>query len=296
MFYKTSMKVFLILINILLGIILLTGFYFLSNYIYKRAHYTHITATFDEAEPFSGRMKVFYRGFPIGKVVRVEPNSTYTNTNVKIVLFPKDLKIPSNVTVRVKSYKDTYNYIDIIAPDEASAEYLKNGDEVKGETAQNVNTFFNKHAEDGTLEILLQSVAGILDGVNNTVNETGLLMKDVRNTFQAASPNLVESSKNISTLSGNFSGTSVKLNNSVNQQTLDRTMNNLEQSSKNLENLTKNIDCATRNLTETMDKVYCITKDVNEITSGVNNNLQKPFGGARVIMGKSKPSPCCKNK
>lgn len=290
------MKIFLILVNIFLLLIFITGSYFLGSYLYRRAHYTHIIATFDEAEPFSKKINVFYRGFLIGKVAGVEPNSSYTKTNVKITLFPKDIKIPANATVKIKSYRDAYVYIDIVAPQVASTEFLKNGDEVKGETAQNINTFFSKHAEDGTLEILIQSLAEILEGVNNTVSETSSLVKDFRQTFQAASPNLIESSKNISTISGNFSGTTLKINNSVNQQTLDRTMNNLEQSSKNLEGLTKNIDCATRNLTQTMDKVYCITKDVNEITSGVSNTLQKPFGGARVILGRPVQSECCPNR
>ena len=290
------MKIFLILVNIFLLLIFITGSYFLGNYLYRRAHYTHITATFDEAEPFPKNMNVFYRGFLIGKVTRVEPNSSYTKTNVRITLFPKDIKIPVNATVKIKTYRDSYVYIDIIAPQVADTEFLKNGDEVRGETARDINSFFNKHAEDGTLEILIQSLADILENVNNTVSETSLLIKDFRQTFQEASPNIVESSKNISTISGNFSGTTLKINNSINQHTLDRTMNNLEQSSKNIEGLTKNIDCATRNLSQTMDKVYCITKDVNEITSGVSNTLQKPFGGARVIFGSPVTPNSCYNK
>lgn len=288
------MKIFLGLLNIVLFFALITGLFFGTRYIYRRMHYTHIYAIFDEAEPFSPRMRVFYKGFRIGKVTKVEPNKDYTATKMHIVLFPKGVKIPNNVTVKIRAYKDSYNYVDIVSPELASTDYLENDDEVKGSIAQNVNTFFNKHIDDGTLEILVQSVLTILDGVNKTVNDTNALIVDMRNTFNAASPNLIESSRNISTISTNFSGTSLKISNTVNQDSLDRTMKNLERSSENLECLTQKVNCAVQDLPETMERVNSITKDVNEITSGVNNTLKKPMGGARLLMGKPVQTCPCK--
>jgi len=288
------MKIFLNLLSIILFFGFLTGLYYGTRYIYRRLHYTHITAIFNEAEPFSPRMRVFYKGFRIGKVTKVEPNSDYTSTRVDIVLFPKGVKIPNNVTVKIKAYKDRYNYVDIISPELASTEFLKNGDEIKGTVAQNVNAFFNKQVDDGTLDILVQSVLTAMDGVNQTVENANALIVDMRTTFAAASPNLIESSKNISTISTHFSGTSLKISNTVNQDSLDRTMHNLERSSENVECLTQKVNCAVQDLPETMDRVNSITKDINDITSGVSNTLKKPMGGARLLMGK--PVPSCPGK
>lgn len=286
------MRILTIIINILLLLALITGLYFLGSYLYHLAHYTHVTAVFEQAEPFPNRMKVFYRGFKIGKVVKVVPNSTYTSTLVKITLFPMHIKIPSNVEVKIKSYHDKYYYVDIVSPELASTEFLKDGDEIKGSVSQNVNAVFNSHADDGTLEALIQGLIFIFEGVNRTVNETNSLVQEIRTTFHQASPNLVESSKNLNTISTNFSGTSLKLNNSVDQAKLNRTLNNLENSSNKLQNIMQSVDCATRNLPNTMERVDCITKDVQEITEGVNNTMKKPFGGARLIMGKPIQDSC----
>ncbi len=279
------MKIWVILLNIVILILILSGLVFGGIYLYKITHYTHITAVFDEAEPIPPKMQVFYKGFRIGKVVKVTPNNDYTATHMDIVLFPEDLKIPDNISVKIREYKDDFDYVDIVSPELASTEFLKNGSTVKGSVSQNAQKFIDSHADSGTLELIIQSVLVMLDGVNKTVENTNELVAGVRKTFDAASPNLVESSKNIAEISTNFSGTSLKINNSVNQASLDRTMQNLEKSSQYVECLTKSLNCAAKDLPETMDRVNDITKDVEGITSGVNTTLQKPFGGARLIMG-----------
>ena len=287
--YKVNMKTFLkiLVIIIITAIILISIWMIISS-----SRNTHITAVFDEAAPFPPNMQVFYKGFRIGKVVKVEPNEDYTATLVRIDLFPDDIRIPENVSVRIKTYKDDFDYVDIVSPELASTEFLKNGSQIKGKTTLNIDEFFNKHIEEGNFDILIQGLADMMEGINETVKQTGGLVGEVRETVRAMRPNLVTASGNFSTMSGNFSNASLKINNSVNQQTLDQTMNNLERSSQNLQGITRNIDCATRNLTQTMNNVQCITENVSEIASGVNNTLQKPMGGARLIFGK--PVQGCK--
>lgn len=288
------MKIFLILLNVIIVLLILCGLIFGGVYLYKMAHYTHITAVFDEAEPIPPGMKVFYKGFLIGKVTKVIPNEDYTAVHMHIVLFPEEVKIPDNISVKIREYKDDFDYVDIVSPELASTEFLKNGSEVKGAMSQNAERFFNSHAENGTLDLVIENVITMLDGVNKTVAQTNELVADIRKTFDKASPSLIESSKNIASISTNFSGTSLKINNSVNQASLDRTMENLEKSSDYVECLVKSLNCAAKDLPETMDRVNDITKDVQGITSGVNNTLQKPFGGVRLIMGApvSKCSRC----
>lgn len=276
----------------IIGVVILSALIILSIWLLiRRLSYTHITAVFDEAAPFPPNMQVFYKGFKIGRVVKVEPNDDYSATLVRIDLFPNDVRIPDNVSVRIKTYKDDFDYVDIVSPELASTEFLKNGSQIKGKTTLNIDEFFNKHIEEGNFDVLIQGLADMMEGINETVKQAGGLVGDLRETVKAMRPNLVTASGNLSSISGNFSSTSLKINNSVNQRTLDQTMNNLEQSTKNLQGITRNIDCATRNLTQTMNNVYCITENVSEITSGINNTLQKPMGGARLIFGK--PVPGC---
>ena len=107
------MKIWVILLNIVILILILSGLVFGGIYLYKITHYTHITAVFDEAEPIPPKMQVFYKGFRIGKVVKVTPNDDYTATHMDIVLFPEDVKIPDNISVKIREYKDDFDYVDI---------------------------------------------------------------------------------------------------------------------------------------------------------------------------------------
>ncbi len=286
------MKIFFTILNVILILILISAISYGGYYLYRVSHYTRITVVFKDADPFPPAMKVFFKGFEIGKVTKVEPNRDYTATHLKIVLYPEDLKLPDNISVVVKNYRDSFDYVNIVLPELASTEFLKNGSVIYGHTSMSVKDLINGHAEAGTLDILIESLVNILDGVDKTVNETSGMVSDLRKTIRAASPNIVSSTKNLSVISRNFSGTSLKINNSVNQKSLDRTMKNLEKTSRNIQSLTRNLDCATRSFPKTMNNVYCITEDVSDITSGVNNTLQKPMGGARLFFGQP-ISGCC---
>ena len=154
-----------ILLSTFFLLVLLLGGY----YIYQVSHYTHITAVFEEADPFPSGMKVYFKGFEIGKVVKIEPNQLYTKTHVKMVLYPKDLKLPDNIYVTVKNYRDTYDYVNINLPEVASAELLKNNSVISGHTSMSAKDFFNNHAEAGTLDVLIESL-------KNAVSIAGMLL------------------------------------------------------------------------------------------------------------------------
>ena len=73
-----SLKSFIItalLIILFLGIVIPGGYY-----LYRYMSYTRVIAEFDDAEPLPPKMSVFYKGFNIGKVTKVQPHDDYTKT------------------------------------------------------------------------------------------------------------------------------------------------------------------------------------------------------------------------
>lgn len=290
------MKILVIVINIVILLLLFLGIFAGVGYMYKSSQYTNIIAVFNEADPFPAKMNVFYKGFQIGKVVKVEPNEDYTATNMQIVLFPKNIKLPNNIKVKVRNYKDSVDYVDIISPELASTEFLKDGDKVEGTVAKCASDFLDQHVDNGNLELIIQHVVTVLDGVDKTVAETNELIANIKTTFQAVSPSIIDSSKSFSVVSDNISDISTKVNNSVNQSSLNKTMDSLESTSKSVAAITQSIDSATKDLPETMSMVNSITRDVSGITSGVNNTLQKPFGGIRFLFGSPVSACGCSKK
>ena len=284
-----------LLINILLLLIIITfatGFTWLGIYLYNAAHYTRIQAEFSELEPFAKHMPVYFKGFRIGKVTKVVPTDNFTSTRMHIVLFPKKIVFPKNMKAQVRNFEDDFDYVELVIPEIASETLLKSGDVIKGNTSANWKNLYQKHAESGSFDMIIDNAAEITKSLNNTIIEAQGLLKDLRHTVQVNQNNIQNATGYFSNVSRSLYDTTIKLNNSVDQRTLDSTMNNLEKSSENLKQLTRSLDCATRNLTDTMDNINGITKNVEEITNGVNCTMKKRFGGFRLIFGKSEQ--CCK--
>lgn len=261
-------------------------------FLYLHFKGIRVTAEFEEAAPFPPNMQVFYKGFKIGRVGKIYPADDYTVTRMEIIISPEDAKIPDNVSVRVKSYKDDFDYVDIVAPELASTEFLKNGSVIKGTTSLNVNEFFMKHIEEGTMDFVIQGAADVMQSLNKTIEQTQGFVSELTKTVEMMRPGLVSTTDRFSVFSENLSGTSLKINNSVDQRKLNNTMNNIEQSSYNLRSIMQKLDCATEEVPQTMSNINSITEDASQITSGVKGTLKKRFGGFRLIFGKPISNSC----
>lgn len=284
-------KLLVQILSFIILILILAGIVWLLIYIDKSAHYTRIKAEFTELEPFPAHMPVFFKGFRIGKITKIEPKDDYTATQMSITLFPRDLNFPKNVYVRVKSYKDDYDYVEIELPELASEQLLKSGDIIKGKSNITFESLLKKHAESGSLDLIIESLGEITESINKTVLQADGLLADVRKTLKANQNYITLTTKNLSEATGSLYKTTVKIDGSVDKKTLNTTMKNLEQTTQNIQQITKNIDCATRNLTDTMNQVNEISENINGITNSVNCTMKKRFGGFRLIFGK--PDQCC---
>ena len=92
---------------LILGVILgIAGFAFIVHNLFN----IHITAVFEDLEPFPKNLNVYYKGFKLGRTVRVHPSKDFTNTHVEIILNAKNLSLPDNITAKMKSKnKKDYN-------------------------------------------------------------------------------------------------------------------------------------------------------------------------------------------
>ena len=127
-------KNLILILGVILGIV---GFAFIVHNLFN----IHITAVFEDLEPFPKNLNVYYKGFKLGRSIRVHPSKDFTTTQVDMVLKAKDLSLPDNITAKVKS-KNKKDYIELEYPDAPSITYLKNHSFIQGK-----NNFFS-HATD----------------------------------------------------------------------------------------------------------------------------------------------------
>lgn len=279
-------KIIINTILTVLFIIIVAGIVWFGIYLYQLASYTRIKAEFTELEPFSPNMPVYLKGFKIGKVTKIVPIGNFTSTKMHIELYPRNLKLPKNIKAQVRTFKDDFDYVEIVLPNLASAKYLKDGDTIQGQTESSWNSLLQRHMQDGSIDIVIDNVGEITKSVNKAVIQVDGLIQDLRETIKQNQPNIYLTTSNLSKMSNELNNTTLKLNNTVDQKKLDSAVSNLEQSSKNINDMTQNLNAATKNITDTMDNVNAITKNVEEITRGVNCTMKERFGLMRLFFGK----------
>lgn len=262
----TQILMYIILLALIVGVV------FLIRYAVFIINQTHIKAEFTELEPFADNLPVYFKGFEIGKVTKIEPKDDFTSTLMSITLYPEDIKFPKNIYIQMKRHSDDFTYAEVMLPADPEVKLLANGDIIEGKTNLSFDSILEKHAQGGSLDAIILALGEVMANVNNTVLEAEGLLKDVRRTVKNSEQYITTTTKNISEATGNFSKTTLHINNSVDQGSLDRTM-------ENIENITQNIDCATRTLPETME-------NVESITGNVNSTMKKRFGGLRLFFGK----------
>lgn len=272
------------------------GFLFLIKYIIQSAKQTHIKAEFVELTPFSKKMPVYFKGFKIGKVTKIEPKDDFTSSYMYITFFPKKLNLPENILIQLRSYKKNLTYAEVILPETPSVKKLKTGSIVQGKTNSNLNSIIEKQLENGSFDAIFLNIGEITTHASGAMKELNDLLRDLRVIFKNNESYISVSTRNISQATSHLSKTSVNISSSIDQKTLDKTMKNLEVVTGNLKNITKNVDCATRNLSETMENVNGISENVNGITNSINCTLKSRFGGLRLIFGKTDQNCKCAPK
>ena len=279
-------KLLIIFIAVLISIAgIWYGIYRLNN--------LHVTAVFDELEPFPHNINVYYKGFRLGRSTKVYPSKDFTQTYVDMNLHMDNFSLPDNITAKVKT-KNKRDYIELIYPDMPSVRYLKNHDKIQGAKGVNFASFIQDQADSGGLDDLSENLS-------ETVEDAGETMKALTDLFHTANdilvdlrPSLKESGENLALASKNLASISIELNNSTGQKRLDNTFSNIELITRNLELTTANTALLTKRAdSETVALLNCLISNANKMVLNINDiikgfkvTLSKRFAGMRLIFGK----------
>lgn len=260
----------------------------------------HVTAIFEELEPFPRNLNLYYKGFKIGRSLRVYPSKDFTNTHVDLLIHVNDLSLPDNITAKVKT-KNKRDYIELIYPDAPSVTYLKNHSIIKGERGMNFASFIQDQADSGGLDNLTDNLSVTVASAGQTMEALTDLFHTANDILKDVQPNLKESSENLAATTRNLASVTGELNRSAKPEILDNTFSNIELITKNLEvttsntaSLTKRTDketieltnCVMKNLNVVVRNLNQVVLNINDIVKGFKVTLSKRFAGMRLVFGK----------
>ena len=278
------------------------------TFIIHNLYNMHITAVFSDLEPFPKNLNVYYKGFKLGRTVRVHPSKDFTDTHVEMILNAKNLSLPDNTTAKMKS-KINKDYIELEYPDAPSITFLKNHSIIQGKNGLNIGDYIDKQAEAGGLDEIKEnlndtvaSAGDTLDALTELFGTANDILKDIRPSLKITAENLAETSRNLKE-------TSEEINLSLKPRRLNNSIANIEQTTKNIERTTKNletassditkttahvnsdtvniIDCVIANINTIIDNINIVINNTNDIVKGFQQTLNKRFAGMRIIFGKA---------
>lgn len=295
------MKKFL---TLMLGAILgIAGFVFVIHGFYNM----HITAVFEDLEPFPKNLNVYYKGFKLGRTVRVHPSKDFMNTHVEMILNAKNLRLPDNTTAKMKS-KNKKDYIELEYPNTPSITFLKNHSIIRGTKGLNIGDYIDKQAEAGGLDEIkdnlndtVASAGDTLDALTELFGTANDILKDIRPSLKITAENMAETSKNLKE-------TSAEINQSLKPKRLSNSVANIEHTTKNIERTTKNlenaslditkttkhintetisiVDCVIANINTIIDNINVVINNTNDIVIGFQKTLNKRFAGMKIMFGR----------
>ncbi len=255
--------------------------------LYNKLAFLNLVVKFDDLEPFEKQMNVYYKGFKIGKTTKIYPDKDYQNTYLRLKIHPHDIKLPNNITARIK--KSTLNnYISIEYPDSPSLTNIKNYDEIKGKVSKDITTALNDN-----VDTIVEDATTLVESANVTVQNLGEvfaqvneILTDIRGDIKLASSNLAKTTSNIESMSA-------KLDNSLDEKGVNNSIKNIEETTKNIQEITKQIDKTTMPIiNSTLCETNATVRNVKEITGGIKHTLKKHMGFGRILFGKPINEEC----
>ncbi len=271
----------------------------------------NITVKFKEMRPLPRHVEVLYKGIKIGHVVSAKHTDDFEHTLVKLELRPKHLALPNNMRaeLRIEKRKDRdYDYIELFKPDDPHGS-LCEGCVISGESMVDANSYFANQSRD-TLEGMKENLYQASASLNDTLKALDELFGILYTTVDENRKNINTVTNNLSRTTTNINSLTDKINKSVKEEEINQSLNDIQESLDNIKKATDSLTGVVDNISEpanslsnalpsTIDRTECIIKNVEDITCGVASTLKKPFGGIRLIFGKTitKKQDCnCYNK
>ncbi|MCD7880005.1 MAG: hypothetical protein LUG16_08760 [Candidatus Gastranaerophilales bacterium] len=280
-------------------IILIAALIAIGYGIYNKLSHLSIIVNFKDMEPFEKNLSVYYKGFKVGKTTKIYPDKHYKNTFVKLNLHPADVELPDNIRARVQKSNRT-DYINLVAPDEASVVMLKNGDIIQGELSKDINKLLSDKLNNGGLDTIFNDADSLMQSANKTVQSLGNLfdnineiLSDVKGDIKTASSNLAKATSNLENLSSNLDSALDGKTMKDSAQNIKDTTENIKNITTDLNNITTQVDRATMPiLNSALCHVNGTAKNADEISLGIKHTLSKKMGLSRLLFGKPVSNIC----
>lgn len=266
--------------------------------IMKAIELTHmrITAIFTELKPFSN-LNVYYKGFKIGRAVRVVPSKDFLTTKVTIVLDSWSYNLPKNIKAKVVTKRKVtdFDYMEIVYPSSPMLARIKYGDKIEGEISHDWNDLVENITDGGGLDELKGNANNLMASVNGAAKDVSDLLKQLNIMLKDIQPDINTAAHEISTACGNLNSMSKKLNDSIDQQYIKNSLANVNSTTKNFEGTTQIINTTTLPaVNATICSLKALLDNMNEIVKGIGNTLRQRMGGARLILGTPVKDNCAK--
>lgn len=292
LFNKHKIKILISLFSILILLLIYHLYEFFFGY--------YIIAKFTESGPLYVNTPVYYKGYKIGKIEKVRLSQDYKYTLVKMLLYPKNPKLPDDIVAKAKKPNDRKDYIDLVSSNDPSAAILKNGSIIDGEPAFDIQELLAGVADSEIIVPLLQHFSDLLVNAGNASNEIKNFFTDSRIILKDNKHDLRQTTRRLALSSDSLANITSRFDNSITEDKLNITTSSFNKSSVNvlsatesIKNIAQNIDCATRNLDKTMETIDTTICEANNaashievITRGFCEVLGKRFAGLRIIFGK----------
>lgn len=263
----------------------------------------HITAKFVTSSPLNKYTPVYYRGCRIGEIEKVSLSNDYQHTTVKIMLYPRNPKLPANITARIKKQNPKKDYLELADSDEATDKQLQNGDTIEGEPPFDIESFIIQMMDSGMLNPIIDNVASFIESITYTSDKMGAFFDNSNTVLKTNEHNINQTAKS-------FKEVSSKLNNSISEKEIKNTAENINKASNNVltttekaKNISENIENATKDMDKTslkIDKIItdtCITSsNARIISTELRRTLMQRLGMFRLLFGKPiKKNECSSN-
>lgn len=316
---KISENIVSLSVNAIIVILILLGGLFAYNKLWGY----HIRARFVNLAPLASNLSVYCKGKRIGQTNGITLNRDYKFSTLKILLFPQKLTLPANTTARIKKLDSGKNYVELVLPETPSKKYLANGGTIEGSTDMDMDALIAAIGNAADVDTMVDDFSKMLTNMKDASNEIGQFFLLFSSVLDENRESLKLTTKNAAKASDNLNQTTAKFNNSINEEKIKNTVDNIDKSSssikdttdrikessdtikeatQNAKEITENVNKATKNIDQTMsnvDATVCdakaITSNVKDITGGIKELLCKRFAGLKIFFGKPMSGRYCDN-
>ena len=263
-------------------ILILSAFLIFIFLIIRALTFTYITAKFEHLRPIHGALDVYYKGIIIGKAKELRHSDNYNHTLMEIILFPRNLHLPSNSTILLKKEKRNNkekDFLELEYPKEPTNTLLSNNSVIEGIVTIDTQTYL-QNQKPSELEEIKENLRQSVENLNEMLSLLNQVFGLIYEVLDENKSNVYRTTKTIENMT-------IKIDKALNQNSLNNTILNIENTTKNFSNTANEINKTVPNLNNTLNNLEQTSCNLNKITCGIRKTLSNRFGGLKMLFGKT---------